>query len=273
MRVLLRLAYEGAPFHGSARQPDLRTVEGETEFALRKVGAIQDSASSHFLFASRTDAGVNALGNVVRVDTDFPPEGLVGAFNAVSREVAATGYAVAPVGFDPRHARSRWYRYLLEGDLHLPAWRRHATLFVGEHDFASFTKAPDETVRRIDRIDVDRDGDWTAFDVRAPGFLWNMVRRVVAAIQALAAGDAEEADVTAALRGERRIDLGMAAAPGLTLMAVEYDFPFRGGLDGARRESLRRQSHEARLRSRWLEDVLGNARGGEEARNPYSYGV
>src|SRR3990172_7331213 len=101
MRVLLRLAYEGAPFHGSARQPDLRTVEGETEFALRKVGAIQDLASSSFPSGGRPDAGVNALGNVIRVDTDFPPEGLVGAFNAVSREVAATGYAVAPVGFHP----------------------------------------------------------------------------------------------------------------------------------------------------------------------------
>jgi len=256
MRLLLRLAYEGAPFHGSARQPDLRTVEGETEFALRKIVAIQDLASSHFLFASRTDAGVNALGNVVAVDTGFPPEGLVGAFNSVSREVVATGYAVAREGFDPRHARSRWYRYLDEPTGDLVTWRRYAGLFVGEHDFASFTKAPEETVRRIDRIEVSSREGWTAVDVWAQGFLWNMVRRVVAAIGALSAGDAVEADVVAALRGERRIDLGLAAPEGLTLMAIEYDFPFLGGLDGAAREALRRRSYEGRLRSEWLAGLL-----------------
>lgn len=260
MRILLRVAYDGTKFHGSARQPDLRTVEGEVEFVLRKIGAIQDIPSSRFLFASRTDAGVSALGNAVAVTTGFPPEGLVGAFNHEASYVFATGFAAVPEDFDPRHAQARWYRYHLPEVKDIEPWRRYTRLFIGEHDFASFTRDTGETVRRVESVEVERVEGMAVLDVRATGFLWNMIRRLVSALSALASGDAVEAEVSAALRGEVQIDLGTARPEPLTLMAVEYPFSFLGGLDTATRERLLRRLQDARIRSKWLSDLAN--RGG-----------
>ena len=256
MRLAVRIAYDGTQFHGSARQPDLRTVEGEVEFALRKIGAIRDIPSSRMRLASRTDAGVSALGNVAAFDTAFPPEGIVGAFNSTARDVVATGFAEVPEGFDPRHARSRWYRYLLSGDHDLEALRGHAALFVGEHDFASFCREAGESVRVLNTVEIAANGPFTAVDVRAQGFLWNMVRRIAAALVALETEAAARDNVAAALRGERTVDLGLAAPEPLTLMAVEYDFPLKGALDPATRDALVRRLEALRVRARWLEETL-----------------
>jgi len=178
--------------------------------------------------ASRTDAGVSALGNVAAFDTAFPPEGIVGAFNSTARDVVATGFAEAPEGFDPRHARSRWYRYLLSGDHELAALQEHAALFVGEHDFASFCREAGESVRVLNAVEVGASGSFTAVDVRAQGFLWNMVRRIVAALVALETEAAARDNVAAALRGERQATLGQMES-----WALEYAMTGRrvgGGL-------------------------------------------
>jgi tRNA pseudouridine38-40 synthase len=54
------LAYDGAGFHGFQRQPDQRTVEGELVSALTAAGL-----TGGLGFASRTDTGVHAIGQVV----------------------------------------------------------------------------------------------------------------------------------------------------------------------------------------------------------------
>jgi tRNA pseudouridine38-40 synthase len=256
MRVLLRLAYDGTRFHGSARQPGLRTVESEAEGILRRLGAIEDIPSSRFMLASRTDAGVSAVGNALAVSTSFPPEGLVGAYNSLAEDTVAVAYAVVADDFDPRHATRRWYRYHLAPGEDPEAWQRPAGLFVGEHDFASFTRDSADTMRAIDSIEVSALNGVAVADFRARGFLWNMVRRIVAAMGALVAQEASETEVMAALRGERRVDLGTAPPEPLTLMAVEYGFPFLGGLSRGNREALAERLRAATLRAGWLRDVL-----------------
>ena len=69
MRLKLTLAYDGTGFHGWARQPGRRTVEGEVAQAL---GAVYASVSG-LVVAGRTDAGVHALANVVSVDVEGGP--------------------------------------------------------------------------------------------------------------------------------------------------------------------------------------------------------
>ena len=63
----VKLAYDGTGFHGSQYQPELRTVQGEVEKALRKL-AWQGKT---VLFAGRTDAGVHAAGQVVAFDLEW----------------------------------------------------------------------------------------------------------------------------------------------------------------------------------------------------------
>ncbi|WP_253202090.1 tRNA pseudouridine(38-40) synthase TruA [Subtercola sp. PAMC28395] len=67
VRVRLDLAYDGTDFAGWARQPGLRTIQGEVEKALAglysKLGPI-----ASLVVAGRTDAGVHARGQVAHLD-------------------------------------------------------------------------------------------------------------------------------------------------------------------------------------------------------------
>ena len=73
MRILMTIAYDGTNFSGWQKQklPEVRTVEGELEKALRKL--FRDPVLE-CIGASRTDAGVHALGQraVVDVETKIP---------------------------------------------------------------------------------------------------------------------------------------------------------------------------------------------------------
>ena len=62
--------YIGTNFHGFQRQPDLRTVEEELIYHLRKLDYIDDLKKSRFRIAGRTDAGVHSLGNVISFQSE-----------------------------------------------------------------------------------------------------------------------------------------------------------------------------------------------------------
>ncbi len=70
MRVRIDLAYDGAGFHGWARQPGLRTVQGSLEEALATVLRVP---SVQVTVAGRTDTGVHARGQVAHVDVTQLP--------------------------------------------------------------------------------------------------------------------------------------------------------------------------------------------------------
>ena len=66
----LVLAYDGTDFHGFARQPAARTVQGVLEEALGRIlGSVP-----RISVAGRTDAGVHAEGQVVSFLADTEPE-------------------------------------------------------------------------------------------------------------------------------------------------------------------------------------------------------
>src|SRR5437899_12000091 len=107
----LLLAYDGTDFHGWARQPGARTVEGVLERALERLMGHPPKLS----VAGRTDAGVHAEGQVVsfQAPEDLDPARVQRAVNGMlAPEVVALRAAVAPEGFDARRsATSREYRY------------------------------------------------------------------------------------------------------------------------------------------------------------------
>ena len=257
MRVALKIAYDGRAFHGFARQPDVRAVETEIIFALQKSGLIADLEASRFRGASRTDAGVSALGNVVAFDGEAADESTVGRFNAAARDVWAWAVAELPPGCDPRKARSRWYRYLLTGLHDAAKLRGVASVFVGEHDFAAFA-SPDvgRTRRRVDSVDVTAEEDGTLVDVRAPSFLRGMVRRIAAALLAVERGDATVEGLRTSLSTGTGRDLGLAAAEPLVLMDVDLGFPFRVAVDRATRERIAARAAESAAAARfWRESA------------------
>jgi tRNA pseudouridine38-40 synthase len=236
MRVAIKFAYDGTSFHGYQRQPDVPTVEDEIIRSLEKATIIGNVTESRFRSGSRTDRGVSALGNVLAFDTDFDSSDLIPAHNAYAKDVWFHSIAEVQEDFDPRIARGRWYRYHLRKRDDISRLEEVAGVFVGEHDFASFTKDKTNTTRRVDSIDVGQEGDFTVIDVRGQGFLWQMVRRIVDAMERFERGNVELDLIRAALRGGDA-SLGVAPPEPLFLMDVEYDLAFqlkREMLEGVR---------------------------------------
>jgi tRNA pseudouridine38-40 synthase len=245
LNLRLDLAYDGAPFRGFARQPDVRTVQGDLEAALGKLfgGAVATFA------AGRTDAGVHALAQVASVPDAPDDADLVkvrDALNALLRPaIVVSACARAADGWHARHdARSRTYVYaILRSDvpdpfrarttlyhpepLDLAAMQEAAGHLVGDHDFASFGRVPEagaSTTRTLYELLVEGSGDVVRIRARANSFIQQMVRSLVGTLLQVGEGRRPPDDVVAVLAARDRSAAGPVAPPhGLCLVAVEYD--------------------------------------------------
>jgi tRNA pseudouridine38-40 synthase len=198
-RIRLDLAYDGGGFTGWAKQPGLRTVQGELEAALatvfRKVGA-----PPTITVAGRTDVGVHATGQVAHLelddaqlaDLDRPRRGgpaprgldaLVRRLNGIAGaagDVQVQRATVAPPGFDARFAavwrryeyriadaaalrdpRRRGYELWHPTALDRDAMEAAAHSLLGLHDFASFCRPREgaTTIRTLQEFTWNRDAD------------------------------------------------------------------------------------------------------------------
>jgi tRNA pseudouridine38-40 synthase len=255
VRLRIDLSYDGADFHGWARQPGLRTVQGDLEAALDTVLRVERTVLT---VAGRTDAGVHARGQVAHVDLEpaavvaaagrtgaAPEEALARRLNGVLRpDVRVRRVRPAPEGFDARFS-ALWRRYcyriadtpetvdpLTRG--HVLAWPRRldaepmneaASLLLGEHDFASFCKLREgaTTIRTLLELSWVRNGDVLEATVRADAFCHNMVRSLVGCLVSIGEGRRDPgwaAEVLA--RRARDPAVTVVPAHGLTLEEVGY---------------------------------------------------
>lgn len=256
--VAVKIAYTGEGFNGSQSQPHLRTVEGDIMRDLCEVCQISP-VDVELRMAGRTDKGVNALGNVAVFNSDFTDlPTLLKALNANSERVFYRGYAEVGDDFNPRFADWREYEYVLPArGLDMDLVEECAGLFVGEHDFIRFCR-PDgkDTVTKIDSIKVETDGKTVVLRFKARYFLWNMIRRISAAIVTVGRGKAEISKVIDALNGEE-INFGLARADALTLTDTVYpdvDFIMVDGRTFSYRTD--EETFRIGLRSRYYSSLL-----------------
>jgi tRNA pseudouridine38-40 synthase len=116
VRVRFEVSYDGTALHGWARQPGLRTVQGELELGLATV--LRHDVD--LTVAGRTDAGVHATGQVAHTDLPAPlfaqhEARLLRRLRGVlPPDVAVTGAQVVSGDFDARFAAlARHYVYRL----------------------------------------------------------------------------------------------------------------------------------------------------------------
>lgn len=214
-RVLrLTVEYSGAHFAGWQLQPDARTVQGVLEEAL----AVIERKPVRVQGASRTDAGVHALGQVVSFETTTGVtcgRVLRGLNKLLPDDLVVRDVVEAPPGFNARFsARGKHYRYRVcdtryrsptelaqawhvQGPLDIDAMRAAAARFVGTHDFVAFASksisryGDEPTVRTVREITLSRQprsgwGDGAgsderpiiAIDVVGTSFLYRMVRAI-----------------------------------------------------------------------------------------------
>ncbi len=244
MRLRIDLGYDGTEFAGWARQPGLRTVQGELEAAL---GVVLRLAEPPLLtVAGRTDAGVHARGQVAHVDVaaGAEPATLTRSLNGLlPADVRVRSLTLAPPGFDARFsALARRYSYRVT-DGWLDPLRRRDTLhhprpldatamnaasapLLGEHDFAAFCRRREgaSTIRALLALTWQRDAAGVLVaQVEADAFCHSMVRALVGAL--LAVGDGRrDVDWPASVLagGVRDPAVNVVAAHGLTLEEVRY---------------------------------------------------
>lgn len=224
MKIALKLAYLGDNYYGFQRQPDLVTVDSEVRKALAKIGVVDGD----FEYAGRTDRGVSALGQVIdfRIDEDKAYLARPRCVNGrLPRDIWAWAWAEAPEGFDSRRSAIwREYHYILwHPGLDLELMRSAALELLGEHNFRNFSSCKEDTVRRVLRLEVSEQDGLFVFDVRAEGFLWNMVRKIVCTLEMIGAGEKRPEWISDLLNTDLNCGAPAAPAEGLILMDVGYE--------------------------------------------------
>jgi tRNA pseudouridine38-40 synthase len=214
MRVAVKFAYNGKSYHGFVRQPNLKTVEQEILDSLVKYNIIKNAKDSCFRYASRTDKGVSALGNVIAFDTKLFESSLLKKIS--SEDIIFYAYLQVEPDFYPRYAKYRQYRYYLKNqDYDFEKIISISNNFIGKHNFSNFAKVELEKdpYRQIENIIITKNNKFIIFDFYAETFLWNQIRRIISAITKASIGKITEQQIIQALKNPlKKIDFGLAPA-------------------------------------------------------------
>ena len=229
-RIKLIVAYDGTNYCGWQVQPNGITVQEVLNQALSDLFAKKIAC----IGASRTDAGVHALGNVAVFDTDarMPADRIAFALNTrLPADIRIQGSSEVPPDFHPRFTATvktyeyrilnrtfadptrRLNSYFWYGPLDVDAMRQAASYLVGTHDFKSFATAKPEvtdTVRTIYETSLEKEDDLIRF-------------RITGTLLEVGKGDYPPEKVKEILAAKDRKTAGATARPeGLTLVQIRY---------------------------------------------------
>lgn len=243
-RIKLTISYDGTRYAGWQRQENAPSVQQKLEEALFSL----TGERAAIIGASRTDAGVHALGQAAHFDTDsrVPPEKFSFALNTkLPEDIRVMDSREASHAFHARYgAIGKTYRYQIENAPHATAterlyrahvakpldvalMRRAAMDALGEHDFAAFAAAGSKaktTVRDIREIALEKQDERIDLTVSGRSFLYNMVRILAGTLIYVGMGKLPPDAIARALETKNRLDLGVTApAKGLTLVRVDYE--------------------------------------------------
>lgn len=243
-RVKLTVAYDGTNYCGWQVQPNGLAVQQVlnqylSELLGEKIATIG---------ASRTDAGVHALGNVAVFDTAcrMPADKISYALNTrLPADIRIQDSVEVPSDFHPRFQQTiktyeykiynrrfpdptkRLYTYFYYYPLDVELMRQGAAYLVGEHDFKSFSTYKPEvesTVRTIYALDIRKsEDDVITIRIQGNGFLYNMVRIIAGTLIRVGGGYYPPEHVKTILDAKNRELAGETARPeGLTLVDIQY---------------------------------------------------
>jgi len=249
-RIVLIVEYDGTRYHGFQLQAGVPTIQGEIEKALFKLVGKR----TRVIAASRTDAGVHAMGQVVgfRTGSSLPLLTFIKGLNYyLPRDIAVKMAHKVGDSFNVRRdAISREYNYyilnsltrsplregfayLVTGHLDIEAMNQACHALVGEHDFASFATCIDtevkSTVRSVYKAQVERHKELVVFNIVANSFLPHQVRNTVGALIEVGLGKMSVDEFHGIIEAKKPGLAGPTApACGLCLMQISYPLPFSG---------------------------------------------
>ncbi len=239
------IAYDGSRYYGWEHQPNTElTIQGQLEIAMKAL----TGEFVEILGAGRTDAGVHAKGMVANarfhtklgdsaikrflnehlpediriLDVRKAADGFHSRYNAVGKTYCYTCY----IG-DLKPVFRRKYVYIPEGKPDVTRMRAAAKHLIGAHDFASFCGNPKEmksTVRIVDRILIEEDGEYLTMTFHGTGFLQYMVRILSGTLLEVGLGMREPESIPELIQAKDRSQAGFTApAKGLMMVKVDYN--------------------------------------------------
>lgn len=241
-RYAIKIEYVGKNYHGSQVQPNKNTIQAELEIALYTLLKTKIKT----IFSGRTDAGVNAKGQIVHFETDkkivasrfinslnglLPSDISVAELKEVSSEFHAQ-----------KSAKKRYYQYvfynrgqrsafdsdlmLVKYDLDIQRMQKTLDYLKGEHDFSAFRSSKSEVPNNvcfIYKAECQKLGDTIVIDIVGNRFLYNMVRTIVGTLLLIERKNLPPEFIKEILEGKDRTKAGKTVSPyGLTLLQVEY---------------------------------------------------
>lgn len=242
-RILLTIEYDGTNYSGWQRQYNGLAVQQVVEEALTRACGEPITVTG----ASRTDAGVHALGQACHFDTHsrIPPEKYPFVLNTMlpldirvhtGREVPFAFHARFMTGckrytyriLNSRHGSAirRNTHVHVPVPLDLESMRRAAHTLLGQHDFAAFQASggtAKTTVRTMHSVTLERYGDEIVFTIEGDAFLYNMVRIIAGTLIEIGQHRRGEDAFLRAFDTQDRLTLGVTAPPhGLELTHIYY---------------------------------------------------
>ena len=241
--IRLDICYDGTRYKGWQRLSGVEnTIQGKLEQTLSRILNENVELSG----SGRTDAGAHAKGQAANFHTesDMPCEDILSSLRRyLPEDIGIYSCKEAAERFHARlNAKTKTYAYRIWNSdapcvfdrrfvyafsdaLYLEKMQQAAKLFLGEHDFSAFNankKMKKSTVRRIDSLEIFREGEEIRIIVTGDGFLYNMVRIIVGTLIEVGLGK-RNADSIPALFGAKREEAGyLVPAQGLCLMEVNY---------------------------------------------------
>ena len=253
-KIKLLLEYDGTAYQGWQVQKKGDTIQGILENRILKVMGEQ----SKVIGASRTDAGVHALGQVAafRTESMLDPETIKKALNALlPQDIRILNASEVRDSFHPRKGADRkTYFYIIANQRAMSAflykytWRvphslepesmkEASRVLIGEHDFSAFQgtgSGVKDPVRNIFSINIERlgslgfmtarlNGNFIKIRIEANGFLRHMVRNIVGTLVEIGRGRISYREMKSILKSSnRRLAGPTAPSNGLFLERIVY---------------------------------------------------
>jgi len=253
-KIRLLIEYDGAAYHGWQVQKDEMTIQGVIEDRVSRITGLRSSVVG----ASRTDAGVHALGQVAafRTESRLDGETLKRALNAnLPGDIRVLEALAVDDTFHPRKDAVRKtyvyfvtnqrnspvflgrYSWLVPQALDMESMEEASQALVGKHDFSAFMGAGSDikdSVREIYSLDIGKlrginfmtsclKGNFIKISMEADGFLRHMVRNVVGTLIEIGRGKVSADMMKEILKSLDRRRAGQTApANGLFLEGIKY---------------------------------------------------
>lgn len=237
------IAYCGYNYHGWAKQPKLQTIQGVVENAFEKVF----NQHVDVFAAGRTDAGVNASGQVIHFDLKIKVESkqIKQALNKnLPYDIRITKVSKTSNTFNARFsAKSKLYTYMINTNktynpidsyhtyqynkpININRMKQSSKLFLGFHNFLSFStdeRQGQGLERKIISIAINECNKIVSILIKGTGFLRSQVRMMVGTLLALNEKKITLSDIKFLLANPKKGQaIYKAPACGLCLTKVNY---------------------------------------------------